>query len=350
MSKWINKEAFVTFQEEKKEEKQQRQTVGIRRSEFVWATPEKGTETIAKEYSLRFLSDPNDIFYKLYYYHMFRVGEKWFFDLCPKTFNFEHYCPVCSITQKLWMGTANDKKSANLYKRKRKYVGNAFIVKDPRDEGLDEEDKAAGKVKLYEFPNKVEMKLKEELTDTEEGLGYRIFDPGKEGHNFILKVLATKASQDGDSWPDYAQSLFSRKANALGSESEIDAIMAARIDINEYIQSLKKSDSELEKALKDEMIYELIKDEWNKAKAKADESESNGIVSMAKKHIEEDDIDDSKFEVPETLEKKNETEAAELKAAADESPFKTDEEMKEEKKTDDLEQSDAELLAELADL
>jgi hypothetical protein len=344
MSKWIDKDAFGKFQEQKKEEKTQKTNFGIRRSDIVWATPEKGTETVAKEYILRFLMDSSNQFYVQYYYHMYRIGEKWFFSLCPKTWDFEAYCPECSVTQKLWMGTAADKKAANNYKRKRKYVGNAFIVKDPRDENLEEEDRATGKVKLYEFPNKVEMKLKEELTDADEGLGPRIFDPGKDGHNFILKVLSTKPNQEGDTWPDYAQSLFSRKSSAIGTDKEITEIMNQRHDITEYIKSLKKSDDEIEKALKDEMVFDLVKDEWAKIKKKEDESDSNGIATKAAESLKtEDDIDDSKFETP--VEEKQEEKEPDL-------PWDDENEEKgsdSEAKTD-LDQSDEDLLAELEDL
>ena len=340
MSKWINKDAFGKFQEQKKEEKTQKTSFGIRRSEMVWDTPQKGTETVAKEYTGRFIPDPNDIFYKMYYYHMFRVGEKWFFDLCPKTFDFENYCPECSVTQKLWMGTAADKKSANNYKRKRKYVGNWFVVKDPRDEGQEEEDKAAGKVKLYEFPNKVEMKLKEELTDQEEGLGPAIFDPGKNGHNFILKVLSTIPTQEGDTWPDYAQSLFSRKSSAIGTDVEIEEIMKQRISVDEYIEGLKKTDDEVEKALKSEMVLELVKDEWNKVKNKEDASESNGIVQEAADSLKED-IDSKKVTTDLKSEPKEDGKEI-VKTKIDDSPP-----WEEDKKDTDLEASDAELLAEL---
>ena len=65
MSKWVNDDAFGKFQEQKKEEKTQKSGFGIRRSERVWNTPEKGTETVAKEYIGRFIPDPNNIFYKL---------------------------------------------------------------------------------------------------------------------------------------------------------------------------------------------------------------------------------------------------------------------------------------------
>jgi hypothetical protein len=211
------------------------------------------------------------------------------------------------------MGTATDKKMANNYKRKKKFVGNFFIVDDPRDADREDEAKVNGTVKLYEFPNKVEMKLKEEITDQENGLGASIFDPGESGYNFILKILATRPTPDGMSWPDYTNSTFSRRPQALGNDEEIDEIMRNCIDIEDYINGLKKDESEMMKIIKNEMLFDLIKDEYNRLSPKA------------------------------------QTQRVEDASAADESPFKNDEEMAAEKAGSGLE-SDADLLAELDDM
>lgn len=277
MSKWINDDLFGDFQKQKKKEKEQpRQSGGVRRSELVWETPAKGTETVAKTYVGRFLPDPKGMFYKEYFYHMYRAGDKWIFVICPKTENFENYCPFCSVTSKLYMGTAADKKMAYTYKRKNKYVGNFFIVDDPRDADRDAENKVNGTVKLYEFPAKVEMKLKEEITDSENGLGASIFDPGQDGYNFLLKILATKRDANGDQWPDYSNSSFSRRPEAIGSDSEIESYMEKTQDVTEYIMSMAKEESELIKLVKDEMLFDLISDEYNQLQAKRGRSEESG--------------------------------------------------------------------------
>ena len=111
MSKWIDKDLFSKFKEKKKEEKDTTPSGGfIRRSEIVWKTPERGTISNPKMYEGRFLQDPNGEFYKKFFYHMYRIGEGWFFCLCPKTYNMENFCPVCSATLKLYTGGASDKK------------------------------------------------------------------------------------------------------------------------------------------------------------------------------------------------------------------------------------------------
>ena len=269
MSKWINNDLFGEFQKQKKIEKENpRQSGGVRRSELVWKTPEKGSETTAKTYTGRFLSDPKGVFYKEYFYHMYRAGDKWVFVICPKTEGFDNYCPFCSVTSKLYLGTASDKKMAYTYKRKSKFVGNFFISDDPRDTDREEENKVNGTVKLYEFPGKVEMKLKEEITDQENGLGASIFDPSSEGYNFILKILATRRDANGDQWPDYSTSSFSRRAEAIGTDEEIDGYMENCLDISEYIKSMAKEEEELVKLVKDEMLMDLILDEYNQLQAK----------------------------------------------------------------------------------
>lgn len=269
MSKWINDDLFGDFQKQKKIEKEQpRQTTGVRRSELVWETPAKGTETVAKTYVGRFLPDPKGMFYKEYLYHMYRAGDKWVFVICPKTEGFDEYCPFCSVTSKLYMGTAADKKMAYTYKRKAKYVGNFFISDDPRDADREVENKVNDTVKLYEFPAKVEMKLKEEITDGENGLGKSIFDPGEGGYNFLLKILATKRGADGEQWPDYSNSSFSRRPEAIGTDAEIEGYMASCQDITEYIRSMAKTEDELVKLVKDEMLFDLIRDEYNQLQQK----------------------------------------------------------------------------------
>ena len=281
-SKWINKDLFNEFQEQKKAEADSTPTGGMKRSDLVWKTPEKGTTDKAKVYEGRFVPDKKGNFYMKYFYHMFLSGDQWTFTLCPKTFNFNDYCPLCSATSKLYTGSAADKKMASNYKRKEKFVSNIYIIDDPRDSEADDDDKVSGSVRLYEFPGKVEMKLKEEITDTRNGLGAAIFDPGENGFNFLLKVLSTKKDKNGNIWPDYSSSAFTRRASALGSDAEIEKIMDSTMDLNEYVQEMKKSDDDIIELLKAEMIWEIVQDEWNRYKAS--------------KATEPTDIDDSQWD------------------------------------------------------
>jgi hypothetical protein len=298
MSKWINKDLFGKFQEEKKQEKDNvSDSTGVNRLEYLWKNPEKGTETVPKVYVGRFLPDRNNEFYKKYYYHMYKSGEKWNFFLCSKTHDMEEFCPICEAVRRLYMGSAADKKMAYSYKRKEKYVSNFYIVNDPRDPEREEADRVNGKVKLYEFPSKVEMKLKEQVTDAKYGLGHSIFDPGENGYDFIIKVLSTKKDPSGNVWPDYSNSEFSRKAYPLKpTEKEIDEIMETTINLKDYIGLMEKPDELIITSLKAEMLWDIVKDEWNRRKG----STAN---SKEAKSTEDDVVDDLNWEEPPTTNK-----------------------------------------------
>ena len=265
MSKWINKDKFEKFQNKKQKELDSK-PAGQSNRAVVWPTPEKGTPERPKVYEGRFIPDQDGNFYEKYYYHMFRLGEKWQFILCEKSFGLDSFCPFCTASSKLYMGTATDKKIAGQFKKKEKFVSNWFVVDDPRDNERDEDKKLNNTVKLYEFPWKVEMKLKEEITNTKHGLGISIFDPEEDGYNFLLKVLATKKDRDGNVWPDYSMSEFTRRSSSLGSDEDIDKIMKSTTKLKEYIASMKRPDDDIKTILEKAMIWDLIESDWNREK------------------------------------------------------------------------------------
>lgn len=280
-SKWVNKELFSSFQKEKKEEAEKQPiSTGTRRLDQIWPTPEKGTVDKPKIYEGRFIPDKNGNFYKKYYYHMFKSGEKWVFLKCSKTENFENFCPFCTATSKLFQGTAADKKAAYNYLRKERFISNWYIIDDPRDTEREDESKMNGTVRLYEFPGKIEQKLKEEITDTKNGLGLAIFDPSEQGYNFLLKVLSTKMDKNKKIWPDYSNSAFVRRPSAIGTDSEIDTIMNSTHNIDEYIDSMNRDDDFVIKVLKDEMIWDLVREDWKKYNEKIDSEPTDIDDSM----------------------------------------------------------------------
>lgn len=275
MSKWIDKELFGKFAKEKtKEAEQEKQKGGSARMEKLFPTPERGTTDKPKIYEGRFLPDPKGEFYKRIYYHMFMSGEQWQFFKCPKTDNFDNWCAWCSVTQKLFMGGSEDKKQAQQYKRKEKFVGNFFVVKDPRDAEREKDERINNTVKLYEFPGRVESKLKAEITDTKEGYGYNIFNPGDDGYNFILKVKSTKKDKEGRTWPDYSDSMFSRTPQELGTDRQIKQIMNSTYDLVEYVNDLGRSDDDVKTVLDTEMVWDLVASEWKRMKGLEKEAES----------------------------------------------------------------------------
>lgn len=267
MSRWINKDLFDKFVEVKKNEKETT-SKGTRRSELAWRNPDKGTPERAKVYVGRFLTDPKGQFYKKYFYHMFQIGEQWNFFLCPKTYNMDNYCPFCSATSKLYTGTKSDKAVGSKIRRKEKFAGNWFVIDDPRDaEAKEDGEKVNGSVRVWEFPGKVEVKIKEQITDSQNGLGPLVFDPSENGFDFILKITSTKKDNSGNVWPDYNLSEFSRKAHAIAdSEKEIDNIMKTTIDLDDYIESMERDEEDMIASLKQLMVWDLIESEWKRSK------------------------------------------------------------------------------------
>jgi hypothetical protein len=202
-------------------------------------------------------------------------------------------------------------------KRKERFAANWFIMDDPRDADVaNENDKVTGKVRIYEFPTKLEKKIKEQITDGKNGLGDAIFDPGKEGFDFILKVTSTKKDSNGKEFPDYSLSEFGRKPHAIAdSDKDIESVMKTTISLNKYLENMERDDEITMAVLKQSMLWDLVESEWKKAK---------GIMPAEKQAVKEEEEDIPDFN------KKDEEDA----------PFDTD----------DTELSDSELLKELENL
>jgi hypothetical protein len=188
----------------------------------------------------------------------------WTFVLCPKTHGMDKYCPLCAATMRLYKGSAEDKKAASNYKRKSKHCVNGFIVKDPRDaDSSSDDDKVQGKVLVYEPPDKVEAKIKREMTDEEYGQGLNIFDPGEDGVDFLLSVSSTKPDKEGKTYHDYSESKFTSKPYPLAkTDEEIENILNSTHDLDEYLKVMERSEEDIIQIVKDEMLWELIQQDY----------------------------------------------------------------------------------------
>lgn len=297
MSKWVDESKFKQFRERKKNEDDYKNVSdGSDRLKVVWKTPEKGTADKPKIYEGRFLIDPDGVPYTEYLYHMFKNSNNdgWSFSLCPKTHDRSAYCPLCSVVSKLYeSGNKADKSAAYRYKRKVRYCGNFFVTKDPRDAEIDDDkDKATGRGFIYEFPGKVESKLKTEITDVENGLGSSAFDP-EDGYNFIIMVKSTKPTKDGEVYPDYSDSKFSRRSSAIGDEKKIEEVMKGRIRLKDHLKKMEVSEEKIIESIKAEMLWDLIEDEYNRMSGKSIESNESPSLSSSN---EEDKIEEDKIE------------------------------------------------------
>ena len=265
MSKWLKKDSYDMFADKKTKEAEQQDTQVGGGFYNKWKNPKMGTTEKAKEYKVRLLPDIKEGFYKDYFYHGFMSGESFKYLLCEKTHGMDKYCPWCEATKMLYQGNESDKRKASDYKRKQRFVSNVFITEDPRDaETKDENYKVGGKVRLYEFPATVESKIKNEITDTEQGYGMAIFDP-ENGYDFILKVKAKPKDKNGKEWPDYGDSMFARRPSSIGEGEEgVENLMSDRYDLDEYINSLKFTIKEHEELLKSEMLWDDVGRQFDK--------------------------------------------------------------------------------------
>jgi len=254
---WIKEDAFNAWMQEREKEK-------AKSWDETWSPKERGTDSNPKVYVGRFLPDPNGVMYKKFLYHMYKneAGE-YIYILCPKTYDFKNFCPLCFTSGKLYAGSERDKQLAKTYKRNIRYVGNWYLIEDPRDADV-EEPAWIHKVWQWEFPPKIETKLDEELKDND-GLGMRIFDPGADGYNFNVKVKET--GDKDQKFPNYDSSSFSRKATALGTDKEIKKILESCVPIVDIISKKQAENSwaKVQESLIEASLWtDAIQREWTK--------------------------------------------------------------------------------------
>lgn len=253
-----------------------------------------GTQDTPKVYKVRLLPDKNQDFYAKYFYHFFQTEDnKTYYIKCPKTHGFDQFCPWCSVNQQLYKGTDSDRKRAYRYKRNERFVSNIYIIDDPRDADVNKEEKVSGTVRLYEFPATVEGKIKNELTNDDEGFGPAIFDPEK-GHDLQIKILAKKPDKNNKVWPDYSLTEFSRKPHPIAdTEEEIKEIMDSVYDLSEYIEKMGLSWDAHEKLLKQELVWDDVEDAFIRNVGK---TESASQPEEKQKEEDNSSSDDAPFE------------------------------------------------------
>lgn len=293
MSKWVNTEKFEQFAKQKQQEEEKQGNGGGFYSK--WPNPAMGTQDKPQIYKIRLIPDKNGDFYKKYFYHFFKSGDKANYFKCPKTEDLNNYCPWCQVAKILYQGSEDDKKKAKNYSFNARFAANAYIYNDPRDANTnDDQYKHTGKVKLYEFPKTIESKIKSQVTDPEDGRGYAIFDP-EEGYNLIIKVAAKPPDQNGRVWPDYSATEFSPNKNALGSEEEIKEIMNSVYDLTEYLSSIGMEWDKHKQLLKQEMLWEDVESDFVKyVEGKSNQEKIGSVVEQ----MDEDPFEPGKQEIP----------------------------------------------------
>jgi hypothetical protein len=176
---------------------------------------------------IRFLparTDDDVPFVKSYSHGFKSPAGKWFIENCPTTIG--EQCPLCEANGVLWnSGNDSDKEIVRERKRKLAYYANILVVSDPKNPDNE------GKVKVFKFGAKIFDKILDKLQPTvmegEDPIEpVNVFDPF-EGANFKLKIRQVEG------YANYDKSEF-EVPSALGKEKEVQAIMEAMEDLNQF--------------------------------------------------------------------------------------------------------------------
>lgn len=173
----------------------------------------------------------------------------WVIENCPSAIygNKKGVCPIDDYAGPFFnTGDPKDKNFASNIYRKKTWVVNILVIKDPRDGGANE-----GKVFLWKFGKKIYDKLEQALMPPKDsGLEQIMFiDPYK---GYDLNIVA-KMVHDGDKeFPNYDESVFVRDSTPIAKDEDaIDKVLASCYDLEGEFLAPKqfKSYDELQKIL-----------------------------------------------------------------------------------------------------
>ena len=195
--------------------------------------PEKGRAT----YRIRILPNvkTNGVPWIKYFQHVIKSPDgKWVVENCPVTLGKD--CPFCNYSAGLFnTGDPSDEKTARTFWRKKNYMANILVVKDPRNEGANE-----GKIFLYRFGQKIWQKLDAALFPDEKSGEEELFfiDP-VEGYD--LNLVCKTQGQGKEAYPNYDDSTFAREKTAIApSTAEMDKILDEIYDMESEFLSPSK--------------------------------------------------------------------------------------------------------------
>jgi len=149
----------------------------------------------------------------------------WVIENCPATLGKK--CPMDDYVAPLFKtGDPKDEAFARMVWRKKNYIANILVVKDPRDNGANE-----GKVFLWRFGQKVFEKLDSALFPPEDsGLEQLMFIDPYEGYD--LNVVVKLVNDGNKEYPNYDESVFVRDATPISEdEKKVDEILEACYDL-----------------------------------------------------------------------------------------------------------------------
>lgn len=200
--------------------------------------PDKDTG-IAKA-TIRFLpAKEGDLPYELIYSHFFKGDDgNWcIVERCNRSFN--EPCEICEKNRQLYnTGKESDKEIARKRKAKKTYIFNILVVDEPAHPENN------GKVFVFKCGPAIFQMICDAMNSQFGEEPKRPFDLDS-GHNFHIRVRndATKSNL-----PNYDKSVFADEATpAASSDAELERIYNEMVNLKEFANRGRKSDSEIHK-------------------------------------------------------------------------------------------------------
>jgi len=184
---------------------------------------------------IRFLppAEGDDVPWVQIFTHGFKGPGGWYIENCPTTL--KKGCPACDHNSTLWnSGVDANKKIASSQKRRKGYISNIYVVKDP---GNKENE---GKVFKYRYGQKIFDKLNDAMhPEFDDETPVNPFDLW-EGANFRLKARQV------DGFRNYDKSTFDDSAPLLDDDNALEEVYNQEESISVLIAPEEfKSEGEL---------------------------------------------------------------------------------------------------------
>lgn len=197
--------------------------------------------------------------------------------------------PVTEYNNMLWqdIGTKESKDQARTQKRKKRFVSNVLVIKDP----VNPENE--GKVFLYEYGQKIFDKIKSYLTPPKESgrEALNIFDP-VDGANFHIEAHRTQG--DGNYYLDYGSSKFDVPAPLFkGDEDKIVEAWEQAHSLNQFVDETNEDWYKPYDELRDQLVKRMGAESFEQLLDPA--YFSSGATKNPMEELEKDQNDLSKF-------------------------------------------------------
>ena len=174
-----------------------------------------------------------DLPYISYSSHFFKGDDgRWcIVDRCPRSFGWDHRCPICDMNHELWeSGIKENQEKARSRKAKKTYAFQIYIVKDPANPENE------GKVKVFKCGPSIFKMVMDSMTSQFGEEPKKPFDI-YEGNNFMLRVYK---DSDKKGLAQYDKSIFDNNFTALAAnDAELEKIYNEMIDLKEFLHNGK---------------------------------------------------------------------------------------------------------------